>query len=663
MRVKYFYLVLLPILLLSNVGFAQRPKVVYGKISMAEIEKSKYDIDSTTDAVVLYEKATTKISYEGNRGFYHETEFFIRKKILKASALSQGTIELDYFKGAYDKSQSLDDIKANSYVIENGVIKKSELTKKEIYDEKSRGNYHTKKFTIPNVKEGSVIEYSYSKFTPIMADNNPGTWYFQGSNPTLWSEYEISIPNWIYYQITMGGYLQLAFNESEPVNIESDVSKFSSLGTKYTFAIANAPVFKNESFISSISDYISKVGFELSSISIPGQMSQNFSVTWSDLNKTLLESDNFGVRLKKSNYLKETIAKFDAISNKKEKLEKVYYYMNHYMDLDERYGSVFVGDLKKVFENKKGNPTEQNLIFTAMLREMDYDANPVILSTRDNGKINQNYALMDKFNYTICRVKVDTTYYNLDISDKHLKMGMLPDICLNGDGREINKDGGQFVSLKPIEKIRTYQKTDAKFDLKEGKLIGKFEESPNGYVAYSYKKEFKEIGKEKFEEKIKKETNEATISNITLLNLEESDKSMSIKYDFALNEDFSGDEDILYVNPMIQGKVSENPFKLEERMYPIDFGAASDVTYILNLDIPQGYKVESMPKGTSTVLKDKTGQFSYNCTFDQGTNKIAVVSRINFKNTMYYTEQYQEIKELYNRIVQKHNEQIVLKKK
>jgi Domain of Unknown Function with PDB structure (DUF3857) len=660
---KKIYGILLSIILFSNVVFAQRPKVEYGKISIEDVKKSKYDIDSTTDAVVLYEKATTKISQDDSRGFYYETELFIRKKILKASALSQGTIEIDYVKGANDNSQSIEGIKASSYVIENGVIKKSELGKKEIYDEKTRGKNYMKKFTIPNVKEGAVIEYTYTKFTPFKVDNTPSTWYFQGSNPTLWSEYEITVPEWIYYQITMGGYLPLAYNKSEPVSIDADATKLSTIGTKYTFAIANAPAFKNENFISSITDYISKVGFELSSVNIPGQIGQNFSVTWADLNKTLLESENFGVRLKRSNYLKETIAKFDAINDKKEKLEKVYYYMNHYLDLDQNYGSIFVGDLKKAFENKKGNPNEQNLIFTAMLREMDYEANPVILSTRDNGKINQNYALMDKFNYTICRVKVDTTYYNLDISDRHLKMGMLPDICLNGDGREVNKAGGQFISLKPFEKIRTYQKADAKFDLKTGKLLGKYEENSNGYVAYAYKKEFKEIGKEKFEEKIKKETNEANISNIILLNLEESDKSVGIKYNFALNEEFSGDEDILYVNPMIQGKVSENPFKLEERLYPIDFGAASDVTYVLNLDVPQGYKVESMPKGTSTVLKDKSGQFAYNCTFDEGNNKISVVSRINFKNTMYFTEQYQEIKELYNRIVQKHNEQIVLKKK
>ena len=650
-------------LLASINTLAQKPKVEFGKVDIEELKKAKYEIDTTAEAIVLYEKADTEINYEISRGFYHETTIFIRKKILKASALSMGTVEIPYVRGNNDNSQSLTDIMAASYTIENGSMIKSELTRKEIYDEKSSDRYSKKKFTIPNVKEGCILEYSYTVFTPLNVSDKPNTWYFQSSSPTLWSEYEFSVPDWIYYQVIMGGYLPMAHNSNERVNITSGYSKFTGLGTKYTFAVKDAPAFKNESFITTSSDYVSKVEFELSSVSIPGEMIKNYSTSYTDINKTLTESDNFGQKLRKTNYLKETIAKFNAITDKKEKLEKVYYYMNHYMDLDENYGRVFVSDLKKAFENKKGTPSEQNLIFTAMLREMDYEANPVILSTRDNGKINENFALLDRFNYTVCRVKVDTTYYLLDISDKHLKMGMLPDICLNGKGREINKTGGEFVTIKPTEKYRTYKKVDAKLDLKTGKMVAKYEESPNGYLAYDYKKTYTKIGKEKFIENEKKKVDEITVGTVNLKNFEEKDLQIGIEYDFTLNEEFSGDEDILYINPMMQGKVDENPFKLEERLYPVDFGAATDLSYVFNLDVPAGYIVESLPKPVSMTMPDKTGQFSYNCTHDAANNKISVISRVNLKNVKYYTTQYAELKELYNRIVQKHNEQIVLKKK
>jgi hypothetical protein len=641
----------------------ERPKVEFGKITTAEVEKTKYEIDSTADAIVLYEKADTRFGYNDNIGLYHETTFFIRKKILKPSALSLGTIEINYYRGSSGNTQTIDDLKATSFRIENGGLSKSELTKKEIFDEKVSGSFYKKKFTIPNVKEGCVIDYTYSITTPLGVHDKPSTWYFQGQHPTLWSEYEIAIPEWLYYQMIMGGYLQLSYRNVEKANLSAGLSKLDTYATRYIFAVKDAPAFKNEAFISSSTDYVSKIEFELSSVNIAGETQRNYSVTWPDLNKTLLQSENFGAKLRKSNYLKETASKFDAITNRREKLEKVYYYMNRQMELDEEYHRVFVGDLKKVFENKKGTPSEQNIIMTALLREMGYEANPVILSTRDNGRINQSYPLLDRFNYTICRVKLDSTYLLLDISDKFLTMGMLPDICLNGDGREINSDGGDFVSLKPIEKTRTYEKIDAKIDFKTGKLTGKYEQNPGGYSAVDIKNYFRKTGKEKFEEGLKKENSNITISNISLINLEEADKSPSIKYDLVHNEDISGDESILYIDPMIQGKIAENPFKLAERSFPVDLGSPLDITYIFSLDVPISYSVESLPKSVSNVLKGKTGQFSYSGTFDPATNKILIVSRINLKNTMYYTEQYQELKELYNRIVQKHNEQIVLKKK
>ncbi len=642
---------------------AQRPKVEFGKVLMDDVKKTKYEIDSTAEAIVLYEKADTEINYDENHGFYHETTIFIRTKILKSSALSLGTVEIPYIRISSEKSQTLSEIKAASYMFDNGGLVKSELSRKEIYDEKLSDNYGKKKFTIPNVKEGCIIEYSYKMLTPINVRDKPSTWYFQGSNPTLWSEYEIVVPDWIYYQMIMGGYLPMAHSTSDRVSFNSNHSKFTGMGTRYIFAVKDAAAFKNESFITTSSDYLSKVEFELSRVMIPGELTKSYSVTYSDINKTLLESDNFGNKLKKSNYLKETIEKFNGINDKKEKLIKMYYYMNRYMDIKDGYSSVFVGDLKKAFENKKGTHSEQNMIFTAMLREMDYEANPVILSTRDNGKINENFALLDRFNYTICRVKLDTTYYLLDISDKHLKFGMLPEGCLNYQGREINKNGGEFIDLKSLEKYRTYKKVNAKLDTKSGKMTAKFEESPNGYVAYDYKKSYTKIGKEKFIENIKKANSEASVDNVMLTNFEEADQPVSIAYDFTLNEEFSGEEDILYINPMMHGKVSENPFKLEERLYPVDFGASSDKTYVFNMDIPAGYKVESMPKPISIIMPDKSGLFSYNCTFDAGTNKINLVSRINLKNPKYFTSQYLELKELYSRIVQKHNEQIVLKKK
>lgn len=640
----------------------QKPKAEFGKVTMQDLNKMKYEIDSTADAVVLFEKATTYFTYDERIGFVIETEIFIRKKILKPSAFELGIVKIPIYRDTYDKSQVLKYLKANTFYLENGTQKKVELTKKDIFEEKITDKYFNTKLTFPNVKEGSIIEYSYTIASPFQVRDKPKTWYFQGSRPTLWSEVDITIPSHFYYQIISGGYLELALNTQEKATVNMGHSQLDTYGTRYNFAVQNAPAFQNEAFISSLEDYVSKVEFELSRVNIPNQPLKNFSLSWEDINRTLLASDSFGGRLRKSNYLKNTVNNFAAITNKKEKLERVYYYLSRQMETDDNYSSIFADDLKKVFENKKGTPTEQNLILTSLLREMGFNANPVILSTRDNGKVNQHFPLLDKFNYTICRVELDGVYYNLDISDATLKMGMLPYDCLNGDGREINDAGGQFVNFSSNEKYKSYESIDAKIDLKSGKIFGKMEQSNAGYKGHSLRKEFKKIGAEKMKESLKKDMRDIKILNITLENMEDQDKLQNIKMDFELQESI-GDEDILYISPIFSGKMSENPFKQPERAYPVDFGYGSDYTYKLTLEIPKEFTVESLPKNTNTTLADKSGQFIFSSTFDAATNKINLMSKIMIRNPVYYAEQYHELRELYNRIIQKQEEQIVLKRK
>lgn len=641
---------------------AQKPNVKFGSVTVDELKKSKYEIDSTADAIVLFEKATTYFTYDDRIGFQIETEIFIRKKILKPSAFELGIVKIPLYKDTYEKSQTLKYLKGNTFFLENGGLKKTELSKKDIFEEKIADKFFDTKLTFPNVKEGSIIEYSYTISTPFQVRDKPKTWYFQGGRPTLWSEVDITIPSHFYYQIITGGYLELALNSQEKATVDMGNSQLNTSGTRYNFAVQNAPAFQTEAFMSSYEDYVSKVEFELSRVNIPNQPLRNFSLSWEDISRTLLTSDSFGGRLRKSNYLKNSVNNFEAITDKMEKLVKVYYWLSRQMETNNNYSSVFADDLKKVFENKKGTPSEQNLILTSLLKEMGYNANPVILSTRDNGKVNQHFPLLDKFNYAICRVELDGTFYNLDVSDPTLKMGMLPYECLNGDGREINSNGGQFVSFNSNEKYKSYEAVDAKIDLQTGKIKGKMEQSNAGYKGHSLRKEFKKIGAEKMKESLKKDIKEMKVLNITLENMEDQEKLQNIKMDFELAETI-GDEDILYINPIFSGKITENPFKQPERNYPVDFGYGSDYTYKLTLEIPKEFSIESLPKNTNTTLGDKSGQFIYSCTFDATTNKITLMSKIMLRNPIYYAEQYHELKELYNRIIQKQEEQIVLKRK
>jgi hypothetical protein len=652
------------IALSSSKLLAQKPAIKFGYITLEEILKSKYEIDSTAEAIILYEKVDVHFRLDETDGFYIETETHVRKKILKTSALDNGRIVLRYYQGAADASETLSDIEAKTYNVEKGQVETTNFDNKTIATEKIRAKYYEKTLNLPKVKEGSIIEYKYIRRTPLFdVSDKPATFYFQGKYPKLWSEMQITIPAYLYYQIIMNGYLPLNINTKENVDVNMGHTVYNTNGIKYNFAVKNATAFNNEAYIASDKDYLTKIEFELSETTFPNRPKGDYSTTWKSLDAFLLQNDYFGVKLKKSKYLKEVVDNFASLPPNKEKLEKVYNFMVNRFEIDETYNDrIYAGDLKKVFENKKGTPSELNIMMIALLRDMDFAVNPIILSTRSNGKILEKYALLDRFNYTICQVELDGKKINLDVSDKYSPMGILPFQCLNGNGRLIVKDGGSFVNLAAEEKYRELESVDLKFDIKNNTINGKYISSGSGYYANNYRTQFAKIEETKFKENIKSSFPEIKMDNFVFNNFKDVNKTLSMSYDFKMEE--QGDmAEIIYLNPMFQGKIKQNPFKSPERQFPIDFSYATDQTYKMSFEVPAGYKIESLPSTMSIGIVDRSATFNYACSHDTETNIVTVTSRINIKNPIYGAGQYQELKEMYNRIVRKHDEQIVLKHK
>ncbi|MBK9932900.1 MAG: DUF3857 domain-containing protein [Cytophagaceae bacterium] len=535
-------------------------KVEFGKVSLTDLKVKSYAIDTSAKAVTLYEKGETRFSYDDNLGLVYETEVFVRKHILKSSAYDLGVVQISYYQNTFTESERITDFEGNTFWMENGLIKKTSLTKKDIFEEKRGDKWFRKKATFPNVKEGCIIEYKYRKVTPLNTINNPRTWYFQGDIPKIYSEYEITIPSHLYYKITMGGYLRLAKTEKEEKRVNMGHTQLDCFGLNYKFTMTNAPAFKDESFISTDEDYLSKIEFELTSVSLPGQPFKNYSTTWSDIDRTMFLHENFGMKYKKANYLKDLVKKFEVIQDPNERLMKVYEYMSRQMDADENNGNLFVSDLKKVFENKKGKPNELNIMLVALLKELNYNATPVLLSTRDNGKIFQHIPLLDKLNYVVCKVELPDKSVVLDISDDHVKFGMLPYNCLNGDGFEINGNGGKFIVLTPAEKYRYFLSTDLIFDTEKGEISGKYELSHSGYSGYSHRNSLKSLGKEKYIENVKNGLTGYQVSNINLKDFDNPENIALVTCELKAEEGLN-DEDFIYISPITFDQIKENLLK------------------------------------------------------------------------------------------------------
>lgn len=638
----------------------QQPEVFLGFVGLEDFKKSFTD-DSSAEALILYEKSSIKFTYDSKVGYQIENQVLIRKKILKPSALEEANISIPIFKKKSFYSQSVKNIMGNTCNLENGEIIRNEITDQDIFNEKISQNYSLVKINFPNVKVGSIIEYLYVFVSPMNLDNKPTPWYFQGSIPKLWSEIEFTIPYYFHYRTIQKGDLASIIDTKEETKMSIVTSDLEDC-TKYNIALKDIPAFKAEPFIASSDDYISKIEFELTMTTFRGQFPFFYSSNWESVNKyfydNIIQLDGF----KRTKYLNEIANNFSQLPKTRESLEKIYYNFKDLFKTSSDNYRLDVDDLKQVFENKRGTSSELNLLMVALLRKLNYQANPVFISTRSNGIFDLEYPQISKFNYIACKVNLDSTSLYVDISDENLKLGMLPYECLNTHGFEINENNGQFVSIVPSEKFKVYDSVEAKIDIDAGKIKGNINQSNSGYKAVEVRKRRKDKGETKFIEELKQVHNSIRINNIQLTSMIDPEKLQELKFEFESKDNFTV-EDILYINPFFIKEVKDNPFKTSDRKHPVNFGYSKDFTYKLSLDISKNLEVISLPTDINMALSNLKGQFIYSCSFDSTNNKINLISKIVLRNPIYHAEQYQELKELYNRIIQKQEEQIVLKRK
>jgi hypothetical protein len=652
---KIIQLAALICFLTTNV-LAQSPDVKYGKVN-AEDFKTMYTTDSSAEAVVIYENGFVEFGMDG-AGIKMIKRYHVRYKILKRSGTDRGIVKIPLTRYGNGYSELLRSFDGCTYNLENGKVIASKLKNESVFHEHVSCDFYQDKMSMPNLKEGSIFEYRYVLETPYGVRSNPDAWYFQKDIPVAWSEYNMLIPVYLKYRNITGGFLKFFINKKE-----SSRTNFSSgldlPATSYQYVVKDIPSFHEEKFITSQKDYLSKVNFELITVAVPGSIIQNYADTWDNVTKTSLKEHNFGEYLHQKKFLKDIVQEISLIKDTTKKINAAFEYISKNIKWNKTLALVPFQDLLEVFENKTGNAAEINVMLVNLLKSLGLDANIVILSTRGNGEINELYPMMGQFNYTIACVTVNGKDILMDATDPFTKPGMLPERCLTGSGRLMKENGARFVSLQPTEKKACLEMLTAALNPASGEISGSSVISKGGYEAREIRELIQEKGEDNLVKEFKKSNAEWEIKNFKFENKDNISESMKLSYDFSFPENVSAAT--IYLNPMLSGKIMSNPFTEQNRIYPVDLIVASDNMFMATLKIPEGYTVESLPKAVSVMLPDNLGKFSY--MINVAGADIKVSSRITLNEYYFDPTEYEVLKNFYDLIVQKHSEQLVLKKK
>ena len=342
--------ILVVLFALTSYSFgAKEENFKFGKVSMEELNANICPSDSNAHAYYIFDKGEAFYNYIN--GFQVKYKRHFRIKIIDKSGFENATFAIPYYDSPSIK-EKIYSLKAFTYNVENGKIVKVELDKKNIFDEETTKNWKQKKFALPNVKEGSVIEVSYD----ITSDRywSLNSIQFQYEIPVMVSDYSVEIPQYFTFnQAHRGSVMAKTTSKSGNQSLrtaEGQSLQFST--TVYNYHIENVPAFPIGEELTTIDNYITKAEFELASVQIPGAVYKDYTTTWADVNKTFLDDEDFGNRLKMTSFLKETANTIKQnLPTEQEQMKAALNFIQKKMKWNETNSCWCFTPLKKAFDS------------------------------------------------------------------------------------------------------------------------------------------------------------------------------------------------------------------------------------------------------------------------------------------------------------------------
>ncbi|WP_093670397.1 DUF3857 domain-containing protein [Tenacibaculum sp. MAR_2009_124] len=226
-----------------------------GDVSKEELEMMAYENDTIAGALILKEHGNYYLNKK--RNYRKTTDYYFKVKILKKKGVDESIVKIRY----YDE-EKIHDIKGITYnLLESGKVQKKHLLEKDVYYKDLGNKWKEAVFTMPDIKEGSVIEYVYSVTSPYSAIDD---WKFQSDIPKLKSDFTASIlGNW-QYNVRILGFLKLKRNDQKIQHDCIDVPGLSSGAcVNLSYGMDTIPAFEEEDYMLSPDNYKAKLSFEL----------------------------------------------------------------------------------------------------------------------------------------------------------------------------------------------------------------------------------------------------------------------------------------------------------------------------------------------------------------------------------------------------------------
>lgn len=660
---KFQNLVIIIFCLCFSIINAQKYEL--GKVTVAQLQEKVHPKDTTAPAAIIFKRGKTFFTYNYTNGFSANHVYEFKIKIYKKEGLRWADQKVRFYIG-YEKlnEDRLEFSQAITYNLENGAIVKTKLDNQGTFKNKINKYWNEKTITLPNVKVGSIIEYKYILKTENLV--KLPDFDFQYEIPVDYFEYKTEIPEFYVYKtilvgktpITSDAKIVLGGQSFENEHNQTNTMSYKQVNSIYTGKDILA--LKPEPYINNIENYKGSIQYELERVRYPDQPVKDYSLTWEGVASTIFKEEDFGKELNQSDFFLEDLRKLLVNTESlQERLEIIFKFVQNKMNWNEENGYYKDKGVVKAYKEQTGNVADINFILINMLKTAGIEVNPVLVSTVENGI--PVYPTRTGFNYVIAAAEIDGKQILLDATHKFTSPNILPLNLLNWKGRLIKKDGtSKEIDLYPNSVSREFSNTIAKLDA-SGKIEGKVRVQRSDYDAYSFRVENADKNQENYLEKYEEQLGDLKISDYAIENKKTNFANPIVEtFSFTsdnLSEIIGGK---IFVNPLLFFTRTKNPFTQEQRQMGIYFGYPTQEKFNLNLAIPEGYVVESMPNPVRILSEDKAIAYTFNIANDGNKIQITCIKEIN--NSIFAADEYTGLKNLFQKMLASQNEKIVLKK-
>jgi hypothetical protein len=609
------------------------------KTDTAELELKVCDFEKDANAMVLFDQAIIAF---GN--FNTVIERHKRIKIFNDKGKSEANVRIEY-NNKFGAEHILAII-GKTINMNNGKIEYTTLDQNLIYNEHTDKTKDAVVFSMPNVKAGSVIEYAYI-WERGFSRNTPD-WDFQGDLPTGYSEVNVLMSP------------ALTFSALYRITDAFVKDTVSAQGYGHVWALANVPSFKAEPFMRSEPDSRQSIKLVLSSIQFNGKTS-DIAASWSMIGSQIANLKEFNKPYYQIIDDEGLVEKSKALKTSDEKIAFLFNQIKTSMKWNEEKNWLSKDGIKSAWKKKSGSWGEINMILCQLLNKAGVKSYPMLVSSRDNGKMLSNFVDVFQINKLVAYIPVDSAkYFILDASNKFNFYNEIPFDQLNSNGLYLDKEKGKYglVFMKKDQPIKQITFIDAEIK-PDGTMTGIGQINSFSYSKSASLELYKTLEEKKYMDYLRDNDNSLKIKSLKFENKEVD--SLPLTQTIEFNLDLPGTDDkYIYFNPNLFTSLHDNPFIRENRASDIDFGSVNIFAINGRYKIPAGYKVEALPGSMNLLMPDKSISFKRLLAAEDGFITVHYV--ISYKKSTYPQSDYPIIRAYFKKMHDMLNEQIVLKK-